>query len=98
MVRRTGSITNVSDLRIKSDSEKLRERQSTAIMMRSSEKPTTEPEGRPEPGTSKGTTQKIKTELIKTRAPLRRTVTLLHVKLRELISGTFLKERWRKWN
>lgn len=65
-------------------------------MMRSPEKPTAEPEGRPEPGTSKGTAQRRKSELIKTRKPLRRTVTLLHVKLRELISRegsrTFLKE------
>ena len=67
------------------------------MMMRSPEKPTAEPEERPEPGTSKGTAQKKRAELIKTRAPLRQTVTLLHVKLRELISRegshTFLKKK-----
>ena len=34
----------------------------------------------------KESVQKRKAELIKSRAPLRRTITLLHVKLRELIN------------
>ena len=43
-------------------------------------------EERAEPGISRGLVQKRKAELIKSRAPLQRTITLLHVKLRELIS------------
>ena len=46
------------------------------MMMRSPKKPTAEPEERREPETSKGTAQRKKTELIKTRAPLRQTVAI----------------------
>ena len=67
------------------------------MMMKSPERRTAESEERAKPGTSKGSLPKRKVELIKSRAPLRRTITLLHVKLRELInrggSRTFLKKK-----
>ena len=67
------------------------------MMMKSPERRTAESEERAKPGTSKGSLPKRKVELIKSRATLRRTITLLHVKLRELInrggSRTFLKKK-----
>ena len=66
-------------------------------MMKSPERRTSESEERAKSGTSRGSVQKRKAELIKSRAPLRRTITLLHVKLREVInrggSRTFLKKK-----
>ena len=55
------------------------------------------PEETPLPGSSKGTTQKRKADLVKARAPLRRFITRLHVNLIELInqegSRSFLKKK-----
>ena len=70
-------------------------------MMRSPERRTAVREETPVPGSSKGTVQKKKAELIKTRAPFHHAITFLHVKLIELInregSRTFLKKKMEEF-
>ena len=71
------------------------------MLARSPERRKTVPEKTPLPGSSKGTTQKRKADLVKARAPLRRFITRLHVNLIELInqegSRSFLKKKMLEW-
>ena len=56
------------------------------MLARSPERREAVPEDNPLPGSSKGTAQKTKSDLMKTRAPFRRNITWIHGKMIELIS------------